>query len=134
MPLPEHLARHRAADLFLDTYPYNAHTTASDALWAGLPVLTRSGESFAARVAGSLLEAVGLPELITTTAEAYESLAVELAGQPGLLAALAERLRTTRLTVPLFDTELFARHIEEAYEQMHRRHLRGLSPVDLHST
>jgi predicted O-linked N-acetylglucosamine transferase (SPINDLY family) len=134
MPLPEHLARHRAADLFLDTYPYNAHTTASDALWAGLPVLTRTGESFAARVAGSLLRAAGLPELITSTPEAYESLAIELATNPVKLAGLADRLRKTRLAVPLFDTELFARRLEAAYTQMHQYHVRGLSPAHLHIT
>ena len=132
MPLPEHLARHRRADLFLDTAPYNAHTTASDALWAGLPVLTRLGESFAARVAASLLKAVGLPELIAATPQAYESLAVELAGDPVRLAELAQRLRRTRLAVPLFDTELFARHLEEAYLQMYHRSLRGLRPDHIH--
>ena len=79
MPLPDHLARHRLADLFLDTLPYNAHTTASDALWAGLPVLTCLGETFAGRVAASLLNAIGLPELITTTSEAYEQMAIDLA-------------------------------------------------------
>jgi len=132
MKLPEHLARHRHADLFLDTYPYNAHTTASDALWAGLPVLTRSGASFASHVAASLLKAAGLAELITTTPEAYESLAVELAADRGRLASLAERLRRTRLEVPLFDTELFARRLEEAYNQMYQRSVRGLSPSHLH--
>jgi predicted O-linked N-acetylglucosamine transferase (SPINDLY family) len=132
MPLPEHLARHRAADLFLDTYPYTAHTTASDALWAGLPVLTRTGESFAARVAGSLLKAAGLPELITRTSAAYESLAVELAQDPEKLAELSLRLREERLTVPLFDTERFTRHLEAAYAKMHERALRGLSPAPLH--
>jgi predicted O-linked N-acetylglucosamine transferase (SPINDLY family) len=131
MSLPEHLARHRRADLFLDTHPYNAHTTTSDALWAGLPVLTRLGESFAARVAGSLLKAGGLPELITTTPEAYESLAVELAGDPIRLAELAQRLHRTRLMVPLFDTELFTRRLEDAYLQMYQRSVRGLSPDHL---
>jgi predicted O-linked N-acetylglucosamine transferase (SPINDLY family) len=134
MALPEHLARHRAADLFLDTHPYNAHTTASDALWAGLPVLTRSGESFAARVAGSLLKAAGLAELVTTTPEAYEALAVELATDPIHLAKLTVGLSRTRLAVPLFDTELFARHLENAYTQMYQRSVRGLSPEHLHVT
>jgi protein O-GlcNAc transferase len=132
MPLAEHLARQRAADLFLDTYPYNAHTTASDALWTGLPVLTRSGESFAARVAASLLRAAGVPELITTTPEAYETLARELAADPRRLAQLTERLRGTRLEVPLFDTELFTRHLEDAYVQMYERSIRGLSPEHLY--
>jgi protein O-GlcNAc transferase len=132
MPLAEHLARQRAADLFLDTYPYNAHTTASDALWAGLPVLTRSGESFAARVAASLLRAAGLPELITTTPEEYEALATELAADPSRLVQLTAKLRRTRLAVPLFDTELFTRHLEDAYAQMYERSIRGLNPEHLY--
>jgi protein O-GlcNAc transferase len=132
MPPAEHLARHRAADLFLDTFPYNAHTTASDALWAGLPLLTRSGESFAARVAASLLNAVGLTELITSAAGQYEALATELAADPGRLARLRERLHRARLTAPLFDTELFTRHLEEAYTRMYDRYAGGLGPEDLH--
>ena len=131
MPLAEHLARQRAADLFLDTFPYNAHTTASDALWAGLPVLTRCGESFVARVAASVLRAVGLPELITTSAQEYESLAAGLAADPGRLAQLSDKLHRTRLTVPLFDTTLFTRHLEAAYAQMYERYLAGLSPEHL---
>ena len=127
MPLPEHLARHRAADLFIDTLPYNAHTTASDALWAGLPVLTCMGESFAGRVAASLLNAVGLPELITATQEQYEAMAVALAGNATRLAELKEKLSRNRLTTPLFDTERFTKHLEDAYTQMYRRHQAGLS-------
>ena len=92
MPLPDHLARHRLADLFLDTLPYNAHTTASDALWAGLPVLTRIGETFAGRVAASLLNAIGLTELITSTPQAYEALAIDLATNPEKLAAIKHKL------------------------------------------
>ena len=119
MPLvAEHLARHRAADLFLDTLPYNAHTTASDALWAGLPVLTCMGESFASRVAASLLSALDLPELITQTQEEYEALAIELASKPEQLSAIKQKLDRNRLTKPLFDTPLFTRHIEDAYTQM----------------
>ena len=117
-PLPEHLARHRLADLFLDTLPYNAHTTASDALWAGLPVLTCAGNTFAGRVAGSLLRAIGLGELITTSLEEYEAMALGLARDGDLLAALRARLVRNRLTCPLFDTERFARNIESAYRQM----------------
>src|SRR5262249_3246374 len=86
LPGPDHLARHRLADLFIDTFPCNAHTTASDSLWAGLPVLTRAGESFPARVAASLLRAVGLPELVTTTLEQYEGVAIDLAMNPARLA------------------------------------------------
>jgi protein O-GlcNAc transferase len=130
-PLPEHLARHRAAGLFLDTLPYNAHTTASDALWAGLPVLTRTGESFAARVGASLLEAVGLPELITSTPEQYEALAVGLARDPGKLAAIRETLERNRLAAPLFDTESFTRRLESAYEEMYARYQAGGSPEHL---
>jgi len=124
----EHLARHRLADLFLDTLPYNAHTTASDALWAGLPVLTRLGQTFPGRVAASLLRAVGLPELVTHTPEAYESMALELATNPPKLATLRQRLATNRLTCPLFDTALFTRHIEAAYTAMWQRHNAGLPP------
>ena len=118
----DHLARHRLADLFLDTLPYNAHTTASDALWAGLPVLTKIGETFAGRVAASLLNAVGLPELITETQQEYEELAIELATNPEKLAAIKQKLSQTRLTKPLFNTKLFTRHIEAAYTEMYRRH------------
>ena len=128
MPLAQHLARHRAADLFLDTLPCNAHTTASDALWAGLPVLTRTGESFAARVAASLLNAIGLPELIATTQDQYEALAIELASNPARLARLREALSNNRLSAPLFDTTLFTRHIEDAYTQMYQRYQADLPP------
>jgi len=117
-PQAEHLARHRAADLFLDTLPYNAHTTASDALWAGLPVLTRRGDTFAGRVATSLLLNVGLPELIARTEAEYEALALGLARDPERLAALRERLARNRSTHPLFDTPRFTRHLEAAYLAM----------------
>jgi predicted O-linked N-acetylglucosamine transferase (SPINDLY family) len=128
MPLAEHLARHRCADLFLDTLPYNAHTTASDALWAGLPVLTCAGEAFASRVGASLLDAVGLPDLITTSLADYEALALTLATSPERLAALRQRLIGNRSTAPLFDTPRFARHLEAAYVEMHERSLAGLPP------
>ena len=128
MPPSEHLARHRAADLFLDTLPYNAHTTASDALWAGLPVLTCLGETFVGRVAASLLNAAGLPELVTTTLEDYERLAIELAANPDRLAAIRAKLSDHRLTTPLFDTRLFTSHIEAAYSAMYARHQAGLAP------
>ena len=128
MPPPDHLARHRLADLFLDTLPYNAHTTASDALWAGLPVLTRIGETFAGRVAASLLNAIGLTELITSTPQAYEALAIELATNPGKLAAIKHKLATNRLTTPLFDTQTFTRHIEAAYAMMYERYQANLPP------
>jgi len=131
-PLPQHLARHRCADLFLDSFNCNAHTTASDALWAGLPVLTKLGEGFAARVAGSLLHAVGLPELATETAQAYEAMALELALRPERLAALQDTLATNRSMAPLFDTELYARHLESAFATAHERHVDGLQPDHIH--
>jgi SAM-dependent methyltransferase len=126
--MEEHLARYRAADLFLDTLPYNAHTTASDALWAGLPVVTCAGETFAARVAGSLLHAVGLPELVTHTLADYEALALHLAGDPAALRALRDRLDGNRLTAPLFDTERYARNLEAAYMEMVRLRDSGQQP------
>lgn len=126
MPLDAHLARHHAADLFLDCLPYNAHTTASDALWAGLPVLTCLGESFPSRVAASLLNAVGLPELICETQAEFEDLAITLAQNPARLSALRERLNSNRLKAPLFDTDLMTRHLEQAYEHAHNRKSSGL--------
>lgn len=121
MPPDEHLARHRCADLFLDTLPYNAHTTASDALWAGLPLLTYEGNTFAGRVAASLLKTVGMPELVTSSQAGYEQCAVELATQPERLRALRRKLADNRLTTPLFDTARFTRHLEQAYAAMHAR-------------
>lgn len=127
----EHLARHRAADLFLDTWPCNAHTTASDALWAGLPLLTVMEESFAGRVAASLLHALGLPELIVTTEHAYEQRARSLATDPAALASLRERLAEQRLSSPLFDGRAMARNLETAYAAMHQRRCAGLPPAAL---
>jgi protein O-GlcNAc transferase len=117
-PMERHLARHALADLFLDTLPYGAHATATDALWAGLPVLTRLGDVFAGRVAASLLTAAGLPELITRTAEDYEAAALALARDPGRLKAIREKLAANRATAPLFDTQRFTRGLEAAYEAM----------------
>jgi protein O-GlcNAc transferase len=111
----DHLARHRLADVFLDTLPYNAHTTASDALWAGLPLLTCRGEAFAGRVAASLLNAVGLPELVTHSLDEYERLALKLATDASLLQSIRRKLEQNRLRCPLFDTDRFRRHIEAAY-------------------
>ena len=130
-PLPDHLARHRNADLFLDTLPYNAHTTASDALWAGVPLVTCLGSAFAGRVAASLLRAVGLEELVTTSLPDYESLALKLAGDPNYLASVKERLAANRRTHPLFDTAKFTRHIETAYIVMWERYQRGEGPQAL---
>ena len=128
LPLPEHLARHRQADLFLDTFPYNAHTTTSDAFWAGLPVLTLMGQSFPSRVAASLLNAIGLPELITNTQEEYESLAIELAMNHQKIADIKLKLASNRMTTPLFDTPLFAKNLEAAYIKMYERYQADLSP------
>ena len=127
--LPEHLARHRLADLFLDTLPYNAHTTASDALWTGLPVLTCTGKTFAGRVAASLLHAAGLPELVSETLADYEALALRLARDPAALASLKSRVIQNRETAALFDAPRFTRHLEAAYVTMHERYQRGLPPA-----
>jgi predicted O-linked N-acetylglucosamine transferase (SPINDLY family) len=116
--MAEHLARHRLADLFLDTPGYNAHTTASDALWAGLPVVTCAGTTFAGRVAASLLHSVGLPQLVTGTLADYEALALKLAGDPDALADARRTLGQNRLSYPLFDSDRFRRHIEQAYLTM----------------
>lgn len=118
MPSPEHLARHRLADLFLDTLPYNAHTTASDALWAGLPVLTCAGETFAGRVAGSLLHAAGMPELVTHSPAEYEALALRLAQNPAMLQGLRHKLLGNRLSFPLFDIAQYTRYLEAAFIRM----------------
>ena len=127
-PLDVHLARYRAADLFLDTRPYNAHTTASDALWAGLPVLTRIGRSFPARVAASILRAVDLPELVTETDAEYEALAIALANEPERLNLIRQKLAANGSSSPLFSGEAFARNIEKAYIEMIARNERGESP------
>ncbi|MBI3903576.1 MAG: tetratricopeptide repeat protein [Nitrosomonadales bacterium] len=132
MPLPEHLARHRLADLFLDTLPYNAHTTASDALWVGLPVLTCMDATFAGRVAASLLNALHLPELITTSRTEYETLAITLASDPARLGALREKLARNLSATPLFDARLFARHIEAAYIAMYQRCQADLPPEHIY--
>ena len=129
LPNPEHLARLSNAGLFLDTLPYNAHTLASDALWAGCPVITHPGAAFASRVAGTLLRAAGLAELIAGTLADYEALALRLARNPEELASLRARLAANRQRSPLFDCRRFARRLESAYETMWQRHLRGESPA-----
>lgn len=128
LPLSRHLARHRLADLFLDTLPYNAHTTASDALWAGLPVLTRRGSTFAGRVAASLTAAAGLPDMAVDDREAYAATALKLANDLAALTALKDRLAAQRLTCPLFDDARFARHLEAAFAAMHADRLAGRGP------
>ena len=129
IPTEEYLARYRVCDLFLDTFPYNAGTTASDALWVGLPVLTLMGQSFASRMAASLLNAIGLPELITDTQEEYEALAIELGLNPKKLADAKLKLASNRLTTPLFDTPLFTRYLEAVYQKMMERYWADL-PIE----
>jgi predicted O-linked N-acetylglucosamine transferase (SPINDLY family) len=124
----DHLARLGLADLFLDTLHYNAHATAADALWAAVPVLTCAGTTFASRVAGSLLDSVGLPELVTTSLAEYEALALRLARDAELLSAVRSRLARNRSICPLFDTDRFRRHIEAAYTTMWERVERGEPP------
>jgi predicted O-linked N-acetylglucosamine transferase (SPINDLY family) len=128
MPLERHLARIALADLFLDTLPYNAHTTGSDALWAGVPLVTCRGTAFPGRVAASLLLAANLPELITESVAEYEALATALAADGTRLAGLRARLEQNRTTCPLFDTARFTRHLETAYRMMIARQRAGNAP------
>jgi predicted O-linked N-acetylglucosamine transferase (SPINDLY family) len=128
LPLEQHLARLQQADLFIDSLPYNAHTTASDALWAGLPLVTCRGTAFPGRVAASLLSAVGLPDLVTENLEDYERLALKLAADRAMLAAVKQKLAENRLTCPLFDTDLFRKNLESAYLAMWRAWQRGEAP------
>ena len=125
---PEYLARFRVADLFLDTQPYNAGTTASDALKMGLPMLTLKGEAYQARMGASIVSALNLPELITTSSEEYESLAIELATNPEKMKAIKDKLASNLSTAPLFDTKLFTKNLESAYTEMYERYHKGLEP------
>jgi predicted O-linked N-acetylglucosamine transferase (SPINDLY family) len=125
LPMGEHLARHRLADLFLDTFAFNAHTTATEALWAGLPVVTKLGEGFAARVAGSLLSAIGLPELITESETEYEKLALELATTPEKLSSIKQKLDVNRSSYPLFNSELYTKYLEDGYQKAYQRYYEG---------
>ena len=129
--MADHLARLRCADLFLDTWPCNAHTTASEALWAGVPVLTVPGETFASRVAASLASACGLQELVCADAPAYVARAVALANDRPALGLLRQRLAAGRLAHPLFDSARHARDFENLLMRMHERHLQGLPPAAL---
>jgi len=131
VPQAEHLARQKLADLFLDTFNVNAHTTASDALWAGLPVVTKLGEGFAARVAGSLLAAIGLTELITENEEEYEALALTLATDPKRLGQVKSKLDGNRLTHPLFDSEMYTRHLEAGYHMAYDRYFNEQERSDI---
>ena len=129
MRMAQHLARYPLADLFLDTLPVNAHTTASDAIWAGLPIVTREGRAFAGRVASSLLKACGLSELVTHSAGEYEALALALARDRALLNAMREKLEAARGSAPLFDTAGYTHRLEAAFAAMHERHRNGEAPV-----
>jgi predicted O-linked N-acetylglucosamine transferase (SPINDLY family) len=131
MPLEDHLARHQLADLFLDTSPVNAHTTASDALWAGLPILTLIGNTFAGRVCSSLLMAIDLADLITESREDYENLAIELATDPLRLNSIRERLKQNRTSSPLFNSSLTTKQIEKAFQKILQRSLNGATPENL---
>ena len=128
VPMDEHLARQRLADLFIDTFTYNAHTTATEALWAGLPVVTKAGQGFASRVAGSLLHAIGLPELVTTTERDYEHLIQELATNPKKLTEAKNKLAANRLTQPLFNTKMYTEYLESGYQQAYQNYLDGNPP------
>lgn len=128
VPIAEHLARHACADLMLDTLPYNAHTTTSDALWMGLPMVTCVGDTFASRVAGSLLHACGLPQLVTTTLPEYQALAVRLASDKTALAEVRALLACAPSQSALFDTPRFVRQLEQAYQVMAQRHAAGRAP------
>ena len=131
LPMDQHLARQKCADLFLDTLPYNAHTTTSDALWVGLPVLTCMGQAFASRVAASLLKAVELPELITTDGASFVARAIELANDRHQLAEIRARLEQNRQRSALFDIDRLARTIERAYLQVHERRQAGQPAVSM---
>ena len=123
-PLPhsEHLARHKHADLFIDTFNYNAHTTMSDALWAGLPAVTKLGKSFASRVGGSLLNAIGLPELVTKNKHDYEALIIDLAVNKEKLQMVKKKLNENRLSKPLYNTELYLKHLEYSYKTAYKNY------------
>jgi predicted O-linked N-acetylglucosamine transferase (SPINDLY family) len=130
--IAKYLASYKLADLFLDTWPYNAGTTAIDALWAGLPVLTKEGKAPVARMAAGALRGIEVPELITRTPQAYQELAIELAHSPERLKQLKEKVQANRLTTALFDPVANTRHIENAFLEMHRRYKAGLAPEDLY--
>ena len=125
VPYEKYLAQFRQADLYLDTFACNAGATASNALWAGLPVLTKLGKGFPARMAGSLLASIGLPELITNNETEYEKLALELATNPERLASIKQKLSINRSSKPLFNTELFTKHLEDGYQRAYQRYFEG---------
>ena len=126
------MARYRTADLFLDTHPYNAGTTASDALKMGLPMVTFLGHSYQARMGASIVNALNLPELITNTPEEYEALAIELATDPKKMKTIKDKLARNLTTAPLYNTKLFVKNLESAYTMMYERHHEGLEPDHLY--
>ena len=131
LPMDEHLSRHKLADLFIDTFAFNAHTTTTEALWAGLPVVTKQGQGFATRVAGSLLNSIGLSELITSSESEYESLILELAMNPNKLRKVKEKLNKNRLSQPLFNTELYTEHLENGYLTAYQNYYDGKDPENI---
>jgi predicted O-linked N-acetylglucosamine transferase (SPINDLY family) len=130
--LADHRARLGYADLFLDTFPYTAHATARDALWVGLPIVTRMGDAFAGRVSASLLTEIGLPELIAYTTEGYEELAMELAANPHRLSDVRAKIVGNRAISALFDVRTFTAQLERAYSTIFQRHLLGQQPEHIH--
>ena len=131
MLLAEHLARHRLADLFIDTFPYTAHTTCNDALWSNVPVLTRIGESFASRGAASLLSAISLSELITNTEKEYEDLAIKIATNKNYFTEIKNKLSKNRTSKPLFNTKLFTQNIESAYFKIYEKYISNKNPDNI---
>ena len=125
------MARHRLADLFLDTFNFNAHSTASDALWAGLPIITKKGEQFFARCAASMLNAVGVPELIVNTEKEYEDHALRLATNEFLLSSITKKIKDNKFSAPLFDTKQYTSHLESAFEQVFSNYNDDLYPRDI---
>ena len=128
VPHPEHLARQRLADVFVDSFNVNAGATAGDALWAGLPVVTKLGKGLAARTGGMMLASIGMPELITKTEQEYEALLLDLATNPQRISAIKEKLAANRLSTPLFNSELFTKHLENGYQQAYQRYFDGKDP------
>jgi len=131
LPLAEHLARHQQADLFLDTSPCNAHTTASDALWAGLPLLTKQGSTFPGRVSASLLQAIGLPELIAENQTTYETIAIEYGNSPEKIQKIKQKLLVNKIKLPLFNTQLFTTQLEDVFSKMIEQARANLIPTDI---
>ena len=132
LPIKDHLARYQFGDIFLDTFNYNAHTTACEALWGGLPVITKEGKGFSARVASSLLRAINLPELITKSKKEYEDLVLELVNNPKKLSTIKQKLLANRSSQPLFNTEKYTKHLEDGYKSVFNRYMQGLNPKNIY--